>query len=129
VLDTFRDHVVVWPLADDVGVPLRFEPEVPNPVPAADMETLGYPVTVQLFFAEPREHVELVLELFQGDVDGKSVACHAISPDAPLQIELVPENAWALVPQRPLAASTRYTARARWGDQERVWSFTTGRGR
>jgi hypothetical protein len=127
VLDPWRDHVILWPLPDEIGVPLAFQPEAPNPVPGADMAVLGQPVTVQLYFVEPRERLALELELFRGELEGERVACHVISPDAPLQIELVPENAWGLVPERHLSPSTRYTARARWGGDRRVWSFTTGK--
>jgi hypothetical protein len=96
-------------------------------VPSADPARLGYPVSVQLYFRKPREAVRLALELFAGSKDRpEPVEGFFTSPDAPLQIEHVPLNAWAVIPKSPLAARTRYTARARWLDQEREWSFTTG---
>ena len=127
VLAPWKDHVVVWPVPDDEGVPRSFVPELPNPVPAAEMASLGYPITVQLFFLESRTRPRLELELFKGALeDGEAVDAWFIAPDAPLQVELAPENAWALIPKRSLARKTRYTARAAWGNQEKTWSFTTG---
>jgi hypothetical protein len=100
---------------------------MPNPVPGADMATLGCPVTVQLFFREPRGSVALALELFAGAPEpANAVEGHVIGPEAPLQIELVPENAWGLIPERELAPKTSYTVRAVWLDRVEVWSFTTG---
>jgi len=118
-----RDHVALWPMPDALDVPRAFQPEFPNPVPQSDMNQLGFPVTVQLFFLEPREDVTLELELFQGE---KRVEGHSIAPDRPLFRELAPRNAWGFIPARRLAPRTPYTAVARWLGQERRWEFTTG---
>jgi hypothetical protein len=127
VLAPWKDHVVVWPLPQAEKVPLRFTPELPNPVPGADMGACGYPVSVQLIFQEPTRRVALTLELFHGTAEsGTVVECHFVSPDAPLEPELVPPNAWGLIPKAALSPKTRYTARARWNGTEKVWSFTTG---
>jgi hypothetical protein len=119
-----HDQVVLWPLPGATGVPRRFVPELPNPVPEADMTTLGYPVTMQLARITSDEDVRVQLELFAERIDGERVEGHRLAPDSPLP--LAPRNAWGWIPSRPLGSRARYAARARWGDQERVWSFTTG---
>jgi hypothetical protein len=134
VLDTgsltlapFRDHVVLWPMPDAVDVPRRAALEIPEPVPSVHSDTLGYPVTVQLFFRKSTDAVALTLELLvtkKGRLE--PVAGYFLSPDAPLQPEYAPPNAWGFLAKETLLPRTRYTARARWRDQERVWSFTTG---
>jgi hypothetical protein len=124
-LEPWREHVVVWPRADAVDVPRAFVPELPSPLPGVALESLGTAISVQLYRREPGV-VALELELFQGSIDGIPVACHLVSPAAPEQPEYVPENAWGLLPKAWLAPKTRYTARARWGGGEKVWSFTTG---
>jgi hypothetical protein len=127
VLAPWQDHVVRWPLDGAEGVPRAFVPELPNPVPREDMARLGYPISLQLFQGRPRDRTELELELFAGaPADGRRVDCHFVTPTAPLQIELAPENAWCLIPKAPLAKRTRYTVRARLGERLETWSFTTG---
>jgi len=128
VLAPWRDHVVRWPLPEAENVPVRMRPESPNPVPGENQSGLGYPLTLQLFFAEPRTRVEVVFELFRGAPEaGKAVDCHVITPTAPLQIELVPENAWCLIPKAPLSPGTLYTARASFDGRTEQWSFTTAK--
>src|SRR5262249_53359231 len=101
--------------------------ELPSPVPGVDLAGLGYPVSVQLFFADQRRELELELALFRGPLeDGARVDAYLVSPSAPPQPELAPENAWGLIPKAPLAKKTRYTARAEWAGQTKTWSFTTG---
>jgi len=127
VLAAERDHVVVWPLPEAQGVRRSLVPELPNPVPGADMKVLGCPVTVQLTFRDARKPTTLALELFAGDPKpANAVDCHVITPEAPLQIELVPENVWGLIPKQALKKKTRYTARAAWAEEVKLWSFTTG---
>ncbi|NOT30866.1 MAG: hypothetical protein HOP15_10510, partial [Planctomycetes bacterium] len=126
VLPPWKEHVVVWPLPDDEEVPCRFMPELPNPVPGANMESLGYPLTIQLFLPKPETRPTLELELFLGSPqDGKAVECHRITPDSVHEVARAPENAWCLIPKAPLAKKTRYTARAAWADRVKTWSFTT----
>lgn len=127
VLAPWLDHMVVWPRDEAKNVPRGFVPELPNPVPGADMAALGYPLTAQLFLCEAKARATLTLELFAGAPEAKSpVDCHVITPDAPLQVELAPENAWCLIPKQPLKKKTLYTGRATWADQVKVWTFTTG---
>src|SRR5262249_53001635 len=37
-------RVVVWPVPDASGVPRRFAPEIPNPVPDEDESQWGFPI-------------------------------------------------------------------------------------
>jgi hypothetical protein len=120
-----KDRVVVWPPPGAQGVRRSFVPEFPSPVPGADMMALGYPITVQLYFLDTSGPTALELQLSTADKPER-VDCHVITPDAPLQTELVPENVWGLIPKQPLRKRTRYTAQATWADQVEVWSFTTG---
>jgi hypothetical protein len=127
VLEPWKDHVVVWPTPDAKDVARRFQPEMPNPVPGEDMSQFGYAVTLQLYLQQHEGHARAVLELFAGDPEPKNaVECHVITPEAPLYVELAPDNTWALIPKRALAKKTRYTARASWNDEVKTWSFTTG---
>ncbi len=127
VVAPWKDHVVVWPLAGAVEVPRSFVPELPSPVPGADLAELGYPLSIQLFFAHQERELELELALFVGDpAGGTPVEAHPVTPASPPQVELAPPNAWGLIPRAPLAKKTRYTARAEWAGQVKTWSFTTG---
>ena len=127
VLDPWKDHVVLWPVPDARNVPRAFELEIPNPLPGVDLTGAGYPVTVQLFFREPGDSFELAMELFEGGEDSKNaVPCWFLTPEAPRFPDLAPENAWCLIAEKKLKTGTRYTVRARWREQTRTWSFTTG---
>jgi hypothetical protein len=128
VLAPWQDHVALWPMEDALDVPRACVPEIPSPVPGEDLASLGYPITIQLFFRDEHARVTLALELFRGAAEPENlVPCHVITPDAPLFVDLAPENVWGLVPRAHLAAKTSYTARANWLGQTRTWSFTTGK--
>lgn len=120
-----REALIVWPPRDGRDVPRRFWPELPNPVPGADLARMGYPISVQ-WYGRPQE---ISLRLWRGRVGkGAPVAGHFSSPKAPLNVELVPANACFLVPAEPLAAATLYAVEAERADGTRFdWSFTTQR--
>jgi len=127
-IEPYRDHVILWPLPEAEDVPLHFTPELPSPVPDANQERLGYPISVQLTFADGGGWPELQLELYKGGLEsGERIEGYLVTPQAPFQTELVPRNAWGFLPSAPLARLTRYTAVARWGDEVRAWSFRTGK--
>jgi hypothetical protein len=120
----WQDHVVLWPPPDAVRVPRRFVPEIPNPVPGSDQSSLGYPVTIQLFFRDPHQAVRLQAELLTEA--GAPVECWFVGPDAPLFSDLVPQDAWCLIPKSHLAKRARYQVRAEWTGGRAEWRFTTG---
>ncbi len=122
-----RAQVVVWPPRGGRAIPRRFAPELPNPFTGRDQSSWGYPITVQLFWlaVEP----ECGLRLFRGDgvSPSREVACLFSSPDQPGNPELVPDNAFLLIPEQPLEPETEYTVEFTRPDEEPlVWSFRTG---
>jgi len=124
VLAPWKDHAVFWPPPGATDVPVAFQSEIPTPLPGVDLATLGYPITAQIHRVEPENALTLTLQLYAGD---SVVDAYRISPEAPLNLEHVPPDAWALVPKQPLAAGARYTVRAAWEGKEKVWSFTTAK--
>lgn len=127
VVSPWSDHVVVWPTPDAVGIPCRFAPEIPNPVPTEDQNTFGYPITVQLFFRTPENAPRLTMQLTEGSgKTPKTVECYFLSPEEPQFVNLAPQGAWCLIPRAPLATKTRYTVAAEWSGGSKTWNFTTG---
>jgi hypothetical protein len=114
---------VRWPHDGMKDVPLRFEPELPNPVPGEEQSRWGYPVTLQLWHFAPEP--QLVLRLFEG---GREVACHMTTPEAPTNPYLVPRGTYALIPKAALKAKTTYAVRVEGypGRPDYAWTFTTG---
>jgi uncharacterized protein YkwD len=98
---------VTWPPNKAKGVPLRFEPELPNPVPGQSQATMGYPVTLQVTVDGGQPGI--VMRLTKG---GAEVPCWFTAPHAPLNPELVPAGAYCLIPKAPLAPNSEYTVHA-----------------
>jgi len=116
---------VVWPYDGMKSVPLAFRPELPNPVPDVEQETLGYPITLQVGVPEyGRPPIVIEMEL---TLDGKPVDCHYSTPDAPTNVELAPRNAFCLLPKNALQPGKQYTVNATWKDSGKKlsWSFRT----
>jgi hypothetical protein len=116
---------IVWPYDGMKSVPLAFGPEVPSPIPGVDTTTFGYPITLQvglLEFGQAPSRIEMKLEL-----DGKEVPCHFTTPDAPTNVELVPRNAYCLIPKKSLEPGKGYTVTATWKDSGKrmSWTFRT----
>jgi hypothetical protein len=122
------EALVAWPPDGMNDVPLSFVPELPNPVPGEDQSGFGYPFTVQAYWGEELAERTLTLSMFAGQSDDP-VECHVITPDAPLFDRLSPENAYCLIPKRPLAPgeSYRVTGRCLETDTVTTWRFKTGR--
>ncbi len=119
---------VLWPARDATGVPRRFVPELPNPIPGADQSLFGYPITLQVYQSLEAEDLDLTMRLFRGkDTQGAPVPCTYLTPSTPLFQELVPPNAYCLIPDAHLAAGETYTVQARCArtGEEQVWSFRT----
>ena len=120
----------MWPPPDATGVPRRFNPELPNPVPGADQSAWGYPITLQLLQSAPDDSVRL--SLHEGSsAGGDAVDCHLSTPDEPTNPDLAPADVWCLIPKAHLKPRTTYTVVARdapfAGHETIQWSFTTGK--
>ena len=116
---------VVWPYEGMKSVPLAFLPELPNPVPDVDQETLGYPITLQTGLPEyGRPPIAIEMEL---TLDGAKVDCHFSTPDAPTNVEAAPRNAFCLIPKAALQPGRLYSVTATWKDSGKKlsWSFRT----
>ncbi|MDJ0976303.1 MAG: hypothetical protein QNJ98_17715 [Planctomycetota bacterium] len=119
-------HYACWPPFDAKDVPLRFQPELPNPVPGEDQGTWGYPITMQ----QPQTDNLLAYEmaLYKGGAaTGEPVPCHFITPQAPKNPDLAPPNAWCLIPKQPLLPRTTYTVGVKDltpGAKVPVWKWT-----
>lgn len=123
-----EDVYVMWPKPDQKAVPLRFAPELPNPVPGEDQSEWGYPVTLQLFGYSPEPEVDL--RLVRGkDVDGPEVDCHLSTPSNPTNPQLAPKGAFCLIPKAHLSPNTTYTVVVTGmpGQPKLTWRFTTGK--
>jgi hypothetical protein len=117
----------VWPAAGATGVPRRFSPELPNPVPGEDQSAWGYPVTLQ--FRELVDDPDVSMKLFVGARrGGPEVPCHYSTPKRPTNPQCAPQWAYCLIPKQTLAASASYTVVATGMPKgaEFVWTFTTG---
>jgi hypothetical protein len=120
------ETTVCWPADGQTGVPLAFQPELPNPVPGEDQASWGYPITLQLF-AFPRDVVPVVREMTLTEAGGAAVDCWFTGPERPLNPELGPAAAWCLIPKARLKPGTRYQVQALLADRTVSWSFVTGR--
>ena len=123
----YRYYHILWPPDGMKGVPLRFEPELPHPVPGVNPSTLGYPITVQRHV--PGGETSLELRLYEGsDVNpSHEVPCYYSTPSKPSNPELKPEGAYCLIPKSPLKSFNRYTVCAKdlFSDKRFTWCFTT----
>ncbi len=118
---------VVWPPPKAKDIPLRFRAELPNPFVGRDQSSWGYPITVQLFHIEAEADARL--SLYQGKQANAAnlVPCLFSAPDQPGNPELVPANAYCLIPEQPLAANTHYTVVFQRPDAAPLqWGFRTG---
>src|SRR5262249_9416328 len=113
---------LVWPARDMKGVPTKFSPEMPSPVPGSDQSTWGYPITLQTTHVPYGYRMRLVKGAKRNGVE---VPCWFSSPEHPTNPDLVPPGGFCLIPQAPLQPSTTYTVVAEpdTGDAV-VWSFT-----
>jgi hypothetical protein len=120
---------VVWPYDGMQNVPTRFEPEIPNPVPGADQDAFGYPVTLQTGdHADASAPPTIALEIHEGSADGPLVPCHVSTPTEPSYPDLATPNAWCLIPKAHLKSGAAYFASATWSNGRKIkWSFKTRR--
>ncbi len=119
--------VIAWPPSGAKSVPLRFNPEMPNPVPGVDQTTLGYPVTLQ-FFGEFENPPDVTLELFAGSsATGAPLPAYVSTPSTPTNPITAPKRAFCLMPKSNLRGSATYTVRASGmpDGKTKTWSFRT----
>lgn len=126
VAPTADERRVAWPAPSSTGVPRRFAPELPSPVPGEDQAAWGYPITLQLF--GPSADADVALRLCLGKRGGAEVPCHFSSPRRPSNPTVVPRATYCLIPKATLAPGTTYTVVASGlpENAEFAWSFTTG---
>lgn len=119
---------VVWPPHESRDIPLRFEPELPNPVPGEDQSKWGYPVTFQRSEREKNEGTAR-FELFVGSADGAKVEAYVSTPSRPTNPEIAPKETYCLIPKAHLKPNTNYFVRflAPEGGAAEQWTFTTGK--
>lgn len=124
---TTASHAL-WPPPNSRDVPLRFAPELPNPVEGEDQSRWGYPVTAQFFAYEPDPVVRLTLHRGARADAATLVPCHFSTPSAPTNVKLAPPGVYCLIPKATLQPSTTYTVSADgWPGSKTpyTWSFTT----
>ncbi|MBV8195286.1 MAG: hypothetical protein JOY80_07130 [Candidatus Dormibacteraeota bacterium] len=111
---------VLYPAAGQTSVATTFvDNELPDPVPAGDPRTTGYPVTVTFSVADGVALSSFTLS----DPSGVAVPAYVLSPSTST------ENSASLLPVSPLHTKTSYTARIVASIDGRpydtTWSFTT----
>jgi len=112
---------VVFPGADVTGTPTFFvDNELPDPVPAGQPRTTGYPVTVTFAANDDVQVTGFSL----ADPAGVRVDAYRLDPS------VITENSASLLPVVPLHGGTRYTATitatVNGVPSNRTWRFTTG---
>lgn len=116
--------VVIYPADGQVDLPLRFSPEIPDPIPESPDKKAGYPVTA--IFAEGALVKDVKASL--KDAAGNEVAVWLSSPEKPAAADYQ-RNTVGLIPKEPLRPSTAYTvaiaAVVRGKPWLRTWTFTT----
>ncbi|MCI0341216.1 MAG: CAP domain-containing protein, partial [Planctomycetales bacterium] len=114
---------VFWPPDGATGVPKGFRPEIPEPVPGADPNSLGYPVTLQVHRGTLGDPANVTMTLSRGS---EEVPCFFSTPSQPGNPAFVPPAAYCLIPKQPLSGNVTYTVEAQvQGAGPIRWRFTT----
>jgi len=120
---------VTWPVDGSRRVPIRHSALTPSPVPTAEPDTLGYPITLLLGPDVVRGRGFAVeLSLHERSQEGPLVDCWMSTPDKPTNPRWAPRNTWSLIPKAPLLKGKTYHARAVIHGQKDwtiSWSFRT----
>lgn len=115
--------VVLYPAEDQKDVPLRFVPEIPDPIPDR-VGPSGFPVTA--IFAEGALVKDVKASL--KDAAGDDVPVSLSSPEKPAAADYQ-RNTVGLIPVKPLRPRTAYTvtiaAQVRGKAWLKTWTFTT----
>ncbi len=122
---------VIWPVEDQMEVPLNFPPggEMPNPIPHDKSGRAGYPITATFPLKARLFNAEGKLE----DAKGQPVACWFSSPDAPANPQFKEHQGTTvcLIPKAPLRPEHTYRVTLKGESADRAWkkswSFTTAK--
>ena len=122
-LPTGEAKVVAYPVNGQVGVPVSWDySEWPSPYPAGSSTPVGYPFTLTGAYGRLRVDAASLK-----DAQGAAVPVH---PNPAVCTSNPAYNCYQLMPVRPLAPNTTYTAYARGTIAgkafENSWSFKTG---
>lgn len=119
--------MVVWPADGMKGVPTRFRPELPSPVPGEDQSKWGYPITVQLGHRHNDQlqsgNPTVNVTLHASSESGAVVPCHYSTPDAPSNAELAPADTWCLIPKQALKKGSTYVIVVELPDEAKVETY------
>ena len=120
--------VVVWPADRQRDVPLRFQAELPNPVPGESQAAWGYPVTVQVY-PDDGDPIDIAIVLRRGGPSGAVIDGHLLTPSRHAQPALHPPRTSCFIPKAPLDAGTLYHVHTSgyYGGSTYDWTFTTGK--
>jgi len=131
VLDTGTgvgsDKPIIYPADKQRDVPLAYlQGERPDPIPASDEKTAGYPITVTFPASATVKKATAVLK----DAAGKEHAFWLSSPERPFDPR-AQRNTVCLIAKSPLKPSTSYTvtlkAEVNGEEWKKTWSFVTGK--
>ncbi|MBV8880560.1 MAG: Ig-like domain-containing protein [Planctomycetaceae bacterium] len=116
--------VVLYPADGQKDVPLRFSPEIPDPIPESVDKKAGYPVTAIFSEGALVKDVKASLK----DAAGNDLSVWVSSPEKPAAADYQ-RNTVGIIAQEPLKPSTTYTAtiaaRVTGKAWLKTWSFTT----
>ncbi|MBL8752316.1 MAG: CAP domain-containing protein, partial [Planctomycetes bacterium] len=115
---------VAWPPGGATNVPVRFVPELPNPVPDEDQSRFGFPITLQTGVRSNESEAEVTMRLLDGL---REVPCWYSTPQQPTNAELAPAGTFCLIPKAHLKSGTTYTVVVRFVREQRdlTWTFRT----
>ena len=116
--------VVIYPADGQKDVPLKFTPEIPDPIPESPDKKAGYPVTAIFSEGALIKDAKAMIK----DPAGTELAVWVSSPEKPAAADYQ-RNTIGLIAQEPLKPSTLYTvtmaARVTGKPWLKTWTFTT----
>lgn len=116
--------VVIYPADGQKDVPLRFTPEIPDPIPESPDKKAGYPVTAIFSEGALVKDAKALIK----DPAGNELSVWVSTPEKPAAADYQ-RNTIGLITQEPLKPSTVYTvtmsARVTGKAWLKTWSFTT----
>jgi hypothetical protein len=114
---------VLYPAAGQSNVPLKFQKEMPDPIPGGG--TAGFPITAMF----PESWEASSLEGTVTDGSGNPVPVYSSDPDRPAKRGFPQDGTLCLIPQKLLNPGTTYkvkvTGKAQGKQYEREWKFST----